>query len=137
MYCTQQDLIDRFGNDELVEISDKADSGAINAVVVQQAIDDAVATVNGHLAGRYELPLVNPPHILKKLTCDIARYNLYDEGATEAVEKRNDDAVKFLTKVAEGKVSLGVSQGTEVQGAANSEITSHGHVFSREDNGFI
>jgi len=137
MYCTQQDLIDRFGNDELIEISDHENTGSINVVVVQNAITDAGSEIDGYLAGRYSLPLTDAPPVLNKICCDMARYNLYDEGATEAIEKRYDNAVEFLKMAAAGKVSLGVSSGTEVQGAALSEITSDGHVFSRNDKSFI
>lgn len=136
-YCKIQDLIERFGNEELVEISDHENTGERNDVAVQQAIDDANAEIDGYLAGRYQLPMENPPQILAKVACDISRYNLYDEGATEAIEKRYNDAIRYLRSAAKGEVSLGVVQGAEVQGASHSLIVSDRKIFSRKNSGFI
>lgn len=107
-YCTQQDLIDRFGEDELVQLTDRANAGVIDEAVLTQAIGDAGAEIDGYLGGRYTLPLATVPVVLKRLACDIARYNLYDEAASEQVTRRYDGAVNFLRMVARGDISLGV-----------------------------
>lgn len=112
-YATLQHLVERFGEDELIRLSDRAGSGAIDAGVVDGKLADADAEIDGYLAGRYTLPLATVPVALRRIGCDIARYHLYDDRVTEAVQKRYDDAIKFLRMVAKGEVQLGVDTGGE------------------------
>ncbi|HEY1136575.1 MAG TPA: DUF1320 domain-containing protein [Xanthomonadaceae bacterium] len=110
-YATLQHLVDRFGEDELIRISDRDNTGAIDAGVVAGKLADADAEIDGYLAGRYTLPLTTVPEALRRIACDVARYHLYDDRVTEAVQKRYDDAIKFLRMVAKGEVQLGVDTG--------------------------
>ncbi len=112
-YCTKKDLTDRFGIDELVEITDTNNVGDIDDVKLNQAIADAGAEIEGYVAGRYSLPLTIVPPVLKMYACDITRYKLYDDRVTEQVEKRYNDAMKYLMRLAEGKVTLGIAEATE------------------------
>jgi len=107
-YATQQNMIDRFGEQELIELTDHANTGAINATVLGQALADADAEINAYLTSRYTLPLVSVPPVLVKFAADVARYQLYDTRATEMVKARYDDAIKFFKMLANGSVSLGL-----------------------------
>lgn len=139
MYCTKQDLIDRFGENELVQLTDHDNLGFINDDVLNQAIADASAEMDGYLASRYSLPLATVPQTLKPLCCNIARYKLYDEQASEQVTKNNDAAIKFLFSVSKGEISLGVdSLGAKAQSTDFAEVQSAGSVFGRDkSSGFI
>lgn len=119
-YADQQALIERFGESELIRLSDHNNTGVIDAGVVAGKLADADAEIDGYLAGRYTLPLTTVPEALRRIACDIARYHLYDDRVTEAVQKRYDDAVKFLVMVSKGQVQLGVDTGgnTPQTGAA-------------------
>ena len=67
-----------------------------------------------------------------------ARYFLYDDAATEEVEKRFDKAVAFLLNVARGVISLGPdSQGDVAEVSSGAVMQSGGRVFGRDDNGFL
>lgn len=138
-YCTKQDLIDRFGQDELVDLTDRDSTGMIDDTVLDQAISDASAEMDGYLASRYQLPLVNIPQTLKPLACNIARYKLYDEQASEQVTKRYDAAIKFLFSVSKGEISLGVDgSGSKATSTDLADIQSSGSVFARsKSTGFI
>ena len=109
-YATQQDLVDRFGETEIEQLTDRAEppAGAIDATVVGKALVDADDAINGYLGARYTVPLASPPLILKRIACDVARYYLYEDRVTEAVRKRYEDAVAYLKDAASGKVTLGV-----------------------------
>ena len=109
---TSQDLIERFGEFELVQITNEKPrhDSVIDEVVLQGAINDAVSEVASYLlsAGLVKvvgignviyLPSAVIPSDLKKKTCDIARYNLYDNGILEVVQTRYDAAIKWLDKV--------------------------------------
>ena len=107
---TLQDLIDRFGETELAKLTDRVSYKVIDVAVIARAISDAEGEVATYLqsAGLVSintlgnavyLPTVKIPKALVLKTCDIARYYLYENGTTEIVEKRYDDAIKWLDKV--------------------------------------
>ncbi|MEW6314133.1 MAG: DUF1320 domain-containing protein [Pseudomonadota bacterium] len=132
-YATQQDLVDRFGEQELIQLTDRNNNFVIDATVVARALADADAEIDGYLAGRYTLPLASVPVVLVRLAADMARYFLYDDRATEQVKARYDSAVRFLRSVASGDVSLGLSSANQpapqsggVQVAAGDRVFSAG-----------
>ncbi|MCE7915417.1 MAG: DUF1320 domain-containing protein [Nitrosomonas sp. PRO4] len=136
-YATQQNLIDRFGEDELIQLTDRQSLGVIDATVVSRALADADARINGYLAVRYSLPLAAPlPTELERLACDIARYALYEDRVTEIVKERYQDAIALLRDVAAGKAELGLDS-TDNKQASNSlaEISSTTPVWKRENSG--
>ncbi|PKG72986.1 DUF1320 domain-containing protein, partial [Shewanella sp. GutCb] len=74
VYASSAQMVARFGEDELVSLTDRdGTAGAIVARVLDVALNDATALINGYLAGRYTLPLPTPPAMLERLCCDIAR----------------------------------------------------------------
>lgn len=109
-YCTQQNMIDRFGNDELAELTDRQQLGEIDTAVLDAAIADATADIDMYLAVRYTLPLGVVPGFLTRLSCDIARYYLYDGSAPERVKDANDAAMKLLHSIARGEIDLNVGE---------------------------
>lgn len=108
-YATQQNMIDRFGQQELIELTDHTNIGVINTLVLASALADADAEINAYIGSRYTLPLANVPPILVKFAADVARYQLYDTRASEQVKQRYDDAIKFFKALAIGTVSLGLN----------------------------
>lgn len=139
-YVTQQDMVKRFGEQELVELTDRdGTAGAIVPGVLAEAIADAESEIDAYLASRYSLPLTDPPAALTRVAADIARYRLYDEHATDAVTDRYKAAVDFLKSIAKGTVSFGPGDdGTPPESEATIAIESDGHVWDRDkSNGFI
>ena len=137
-YCTQQDLVDRYGEIELIQLSDHDNQGTINSDVVNRAISDAEGEIDGHLGGRYPLPITPVPKSLERIACDIARYYLYDDNATEQVSKRYNDAVKFLQGVGRGDINIGIATtGGKPTSQNTATVISGGSVFGRKDNSFI
>lgn len=131
-YATQADLETRFKHQELVELTDEANLGVIDAAAVAVALADADAEINGYLAGRYALPLTQTSPELVRLACDIARYKLYDARATELVKARYDDAIAKLRDVAKGVASLGIDQASQpVNVTGGASISSGGRDFGR------
>lgn len=140
-YCTAQDMMDRFGEQELIQLTDRdGSSGAIVQDVLDQAIADAAAEIDSYLGARYELPLSNPPAVLTRIACDLARYQLHDHGIEEersVVVARRNDAVQWLRRVSTGEVSLGVGSGADAPASSDTaSIESDGRVFGR-GGGFL
>lgn len=137
-YASLEDLQARFGAEEILQLADRNRDGVIDAGVIDRALADADAEINGYLGSRYQLPLAEVPQIVNVYACDIARFRLYHDLATEEVRKRYEDALKFLRMVAEGKVKIGpAANGAEPTQAGGAEIQSGGLVFGRGQGGFI
>lgn len=102
---------------------------------VNRALQDAEQTINTYLGGRYQLPLSNAPEVLERIACQIARFVLYDDSATDQVKTLYQDSIKFLESVAAGRVQLGISDsGAAAQPSAGAEMVSAGLVFSRNNS---
>lgn len=108
-YATLDNLIERFGELELTQLTDAASPGLIDEALVTRALADAEAVVDGYLGGRYTLPLASVPPMLTSVACDLARARLYKDALPEVVEKRHADALKFLTLLGQGKITLGAA----------------------------
>jgi phage gp36-like protein len=133
-YCTQQDMIDRLGAAELIQLTDRAGAAdVIDTTVLGKAIGDAGDTINGYLAGRYSLPLAGTPPVLVRIACDLAHYYLYGVNVVpDVVQKRYDADIKFLTLLSKGEITLGLgSDGAEVDAGNVPEVASAGSVFGR------
>lgn len=104
-YATQNDLITRYGEEELVQITGPA-SGVIDSAVVAGALADADALIDGYLAGRYPLPLASVPANLVLIACAVARYLVWKDISTEEIRKRYEDAIRYLERVASGSIPL-------------------------------
>lgn len=129
MYATVADLVTRSGERELIDLTDKGDDsvGVVVPAVAEAAIADACGEVDGYLGVRYRLPIAAPvPVMLVAVVCDIARFRLYDNRATEEVRKRYDDAVRWLRDVSRGVAVLPGADTTGSAGAALAEVVRPG-----------
>jgi phage gp36-like protein len=107
-YATQSDMVNAFGTTELVQLTDleQPHTGAIVPAVLERALDDASAEIDGYLAGRYTVPLATPPRLMRVHCCDIARYRLMTASPDERVKQAYDAAISFLKLVAKGDITL-------------------------------
>ncbi len=119
-YATAQDLIDRFGEAELIQLTDP-DQQEVQAAKVELALADAQAFMDSFVGRAYSLPLTgcvkpapvvgNPqatelvaPPQLTRIAADVARYYLYKDFAPEnEVYLRYKAAEKELLAIADGK----------------------------------
>lgn len=107
-YATQQQLIDSYGQQALVMLTDRAPiaTGAIDAAVVSKALNGADQLIDGYLGARYRLPLSPVPPLVSKLAECIAFWNLH---LTEPDSKTKDDyqdARRTLKDISEGRVRI-------------------------------
>lgn len=127
----------RFSESELIQLTDRDNLNIIDESVLTQAINDASAEIDSYLS-HYSLPLVIVPQTLGRISCDMARYYLYDDSVNELVTKRYENALKFLSMVARGTISLGVDNLGKAPELSNGAVMeSGGRVFSRNDKSFI
>lgn len=105
-YCTSAQLTTRFGEQELIQLTDRDGSGVIDDAVLAQAIGEASSEIDSYLRSRYPLPLRSTTSELARVAGDIARYRLYDDRMIDIVETRYKQAVDWLKAISSGRASL-------------------------------
>lgn len=109
-YVTQQQMIDRFSERELIQLTDRTNKPAttIDDIVVAGAIADAQALVDGYLGKVYQLPLALTPPVLTRISADIARYYLHGKSADKdgPVHRAYLEATSWLKDVSLGMVQI-------------------------------
>jgi len=133
-YATQADLEARFGADELTQLTDRIGSGLPDASIIARALADADAEIDGYLASRYALPLAIVPTALARIACDIARYRLWEDRASEEVRRRYEDARRLMESIAKGMVSLGLPEASAAPALAEASLGNE-RVMTRDGTG--
>lgn len=134
MYCTMEDLLGRVSEDVLIDCTDDEGAGQVHAGRVTRAIEDAAGEINSYCMARYDVPFDPVPPFIRKLSADIAIYNLftrrgYDEdSADRSIMDRYKNAVRVLEHIAKGVITLGQPQPPSESGVA---LTGTQRKFSR------
>ncbi len=131
-YATKQDLIERFGEDELVDLTDRAEppAGAIDEAVLGEALATADGQIEAHLRVRYAVPVAPVPDLLVGVAADIARYRLYTDNPPEVVSDRHKAAMKTLGDLARGIITLDATAATEASSGGSVRISTPDRVFT-------
>jgi len=124
-YCTLDDLKEKVSEDVLIELTDDDEAGVIDTSRTDRAMADAESEIDSYCAARYRVPLSPVPGIVRKISVDIAIYNLFQRriGATEERQRDYKNAVAFLQNVASGKATLGQQPEPEVPEESTSQAS--------------
>lgn len=140
-YATLADLSARFGDRMLVALTDRGDvaTGAIDTSVVDRALADTDAMIDGYLAGRYALPLAAVPTILTDLAQQIAIWKLHVAAADPKIEADYKDAMRALRDIAAGTITLSVAGVTPAGSGSSGARVAAGDPLLTADTlkGFI
>lgn len=129
-YVTLQGLIDRYGETELIQLSDRTGAGVVDADVIDRAIADADAEIDAYLSGRMALPLASVPPLLARLAAALVRHSLYTVEAPEPVTQARTAAIALLRDIAAGRASLGPSaDGAATPATAAPSFAAPARVF--------
>jgi len=137
-YCTQNDILHQLDEDSLIQLTDDEGTGAVDQDVLNRAIADADATIDAYCQGRYSIPLSSVPGMIRQISVDIAIYNLYSRRGDVIPDIRRDrynNAIRFLEKVAEGKIQLGASSPAPESTGNSVEIEQNERIFTRDKLG--
>lgn len=120
-YVTKADMIARYGEEELIRLTDRTGAGVIDDDVLNAAIADVDAEVDSHLQGRYTLPLAEVPSVLTRAAATIAFAELHTLETPPALPDRVKWARGLLKQIGAGEIRLGDANG---DGAAPAVTTS-------------
>ncbi len=135
-YATLQDLVDRFGYEQLAQLSDRDAGITVDEVVVGRALADADAEIDGYLVALYALPLASVPALLVRMACDIARYRLFGDRVTEQVRQLYTDAVRDLKAIASGAIKIdGVAPLAPSAASTAIKVSAPAPMFGRDTLG--
>jgi phage gp36-like protein len=119
MYATKDDMISRFGLNEVTGIVLEGNDTEVDVdVILGDALADAASEIDSYLRSRYNLPITTASTSLKRCATDLAFYNLHKNRLTDLVEKRHDDWIKWLVGVSKGMIALDVAIDPPADGAA-------------------
>lgn len=145
-YATVQDLIGRFGETELIQLTDP-DLQDVQQGKVETALADAQAYVDSFVGRVYSLPLTgcvkpapvvgNPqatelvaPPQLTRIAADVARYYLHKDFAPEnEVYLRYKAAERELQAIADGKAVVSCPWGGQPGTLVAGDQPGEGEVF--------
>ena len=125
-YSTITDILNQLDEQTLIQLTDDAGMGAVNQSVITAAIADADSEIDSYCGSRYDVPLSSATGMIRKISVDMAIYNLYgrrSQGPPETVAERYKNAVRFLRDVSAGKVTLGANAPTEPESSGPQSTT--------------
>jgi phage gp36-like protein len=105
-YLTNLEYLERYTEIETVRLTDAARTGQVDDEKLSTAIADMTEEANAYLAGRYVLPIVTPPELLKGIVADLTRERLHGTKAGAEITRRADRARKLLSDIAAGRASI-------------------------------
>ncbi len=141
-YATLQHLTDRVGDAMLVALTDRGPGylGAIDIAIVDRALTDADAMINGYLAGRYVLPLASTPALIADVAGAIALWKLHITTPEDKIKADYDAAIRTLRDIASGLIRIPDAAGLEPvsSGASGVVVTDRERPFTADNmKGFI
>jgi phage gp36-like protein len=141
MYATVAQFIEKFGEQEAIELSNIASwkSGnsklEIKDTVIAGAIEVVGPEIDGYIGTRYQLPLPQPyPSLVTQLALDLARYRLDLLKPREDVIEAAKRAYKQLEQIAKGSLALVSADGRLCPTSGQNRSQSYGGTVVGEIN---
>jgi phage gp36-like protein len=138
-YATVDDMVQRFGEAEMIRAStpDGQDAVTVVQAPICTALDDASSTIDSYLRKRYRVPLEVAPPEINRACCMLARYDLGlggERSVSEQTQKAREETIQWLARIARGEVVLGME---EVTAGDESFATTESRrpVFGGRDGG--
>jgi phage gp36-like protein len=132
-YITNFDIEERLGSVAYVQLADDDGNGVADVGVVDEARLGAEGEVNSYLGRRYSVPVSLTTHpdladVLASFTLDLAEYRLRlrRPPVPDDARRRRDQAIEWLTRVAEGRIELPTAVGVAASTARGTIAATTG-----------
>lgn len=121
----------------VIQLTDDEDTGSVVTARVDEAIAQADAEIDSYCGGRYKVPFATVPDICRKISVDIAIYNLYSRKVEEIPPTRAErykNAIRQLEGIAKGMISIGEDPEPEAptQSGIQTSKTSDDRIFTSD-----
>lgn len=143
-YCTQSGKTDgdimpsRMSLVQLTHLTCETDDpDDIDQDVIDAAIEDADAIIDGYCGIKYSVPFATVPTRVKSGSAKIAAYNLFEKraasvGMPDAIRQSYEDEIGFFKDVSKGVASLGIDPPPAPNTLTNAKVKSNDRVFTRD-----
>jgi phage gp36-like protein len=132
-YVLQAEFSQRVGTQETVELTnlDNPAATTVDSSRLEAALTDSSSEINGYLASRYEVPLVQVPGFIKIYCIDIAKYRLAENNPPEGFKNKYESAIARLKDIEKGQMLLVGDDGMAIpkRKAENQLIDSRGNLL--------
>ena len=142
MYCTLTDIKKLIPEETILQLTDDEELGEIVQARVDEAITSADSEIDSYCGTKFSVPFSTVPDIVKKLSIDIAIYNMYSRKVEEIPEtraQRYKNAIKQLESIAKGVISIGEDPAPAAtsEGGPSTNKTADDRTFTKDKlNGF-
>lgn len=136
MYATVANMIERFGELEMIRLSRPDDRTAetVEEAKIEVALADGAALINDYLRKRYQVPVEQPPESVVRANCILARYDLAQGERIEPTEQMRlarKEVIDWLEGLSEGKVTLDApASGSGSSAASGARASDRCRAFS-------
>ncbi|STQ91399.1 gp436 family protein [Iodobacter fluviatilis] len=146
-YCTLADLQLAIPLQTLIALSNDAQpdlsyGGTVTPPqlmmeVIEDKVRQAEEVVDSHLRGRYTLPLLPVPTVIKDLTIKLARHELYarrPEGGDlpDAVVRTYKASMHMLEQIRDGKLTIGIPTGEAAPESGEMKVRTSERRFNKK-----
>lgn len=108
-YCSTEDLKNALPEAQLIQLTDDGDAGQIDMDKLNDAIRRADDFIDGHLRGRYTLPITTVPALIRDTSIRLGIWFLYSRSMMltmpESIKEMYKDVIDILVRMQQGKVN--------------------------------
>jgi phage gp36-like protein len=135
-YSTLTDIVKLIPEEALIQLTDDEGLGVVNQSRIDEAIAQADAEIDSYCGSRYTVPMSPVPDIAKKISVDIAIYNLYSrrlEQIPETRAERYKNAIRQLEGISKGIISIGEETAPTEAGGPEANKTADDRTFTKDN----
>lgn len=130
-YAPQSAYEAAYSTDELLQLTDRAGTGEIDAAIYAAAAAQADSEIDGYLGGRFSLPLSTVDPEIVRLALIITRHRLYISGRPDFVQKDYDQALARLADIRDGRFTIVAEPAGSGESTAEVFYTAGARAFTR------
>lgn len=134
-YCSQSDYINKFGELELIQLTDRANGIMVDAVVLAQAQAAANSDIDKRLRMKgWDVPLASASADINAIALDLVRFHLYSATSTEEVKAIASTYMRRLGELdayVAGRIMLDIGEpNTSTASAGDVDFNANDRVFN-------